>query len=238
MSIISAIGNPFQFPDVLGISGQAGAESAINAAQTNSELLRGFSDQSQANLQPFLDLSNAQLGPLEAGATPQGFFDQANQLRPLARSISQPIAEEAFRDLGSQLGATGRTRSGFAGSSAADIQEDADLSVLLQLQSMLTGRRQQVAGFGQGSGQNLARIGQQSAEQIGQIQSEGVIRSQQALGQGQQNLLSLAGLGSQFIPPSSSSSFSPLSNSNTGLGGGSGTFFSPSQGANNVANIA
>lgn len=206
--------------DPLDLGGRGAAESTLSTARTNADLLRGFSDQSQANLQPFLDLSNAQLGPLEAGATPEGFFDVATQLRPLASAISQPIAQKGLRDLSSQLGSAGLTRSGFAGTAAADVQEDADLGVLLQLQSMLTGRRQQVAGLGQGTGQNLARIGQQSAEQLGQIGSQGILGSQQALAAGQQNLIGLAGLGAQFIPAGGGS---------VHTGGAPNTFVGPQQ---------
>ena len=47
--------NPNEMLDPLGISGTAAAESTVASAQANADLMRGFSDVSQANLQPFLD---------------------------------------------------------------------------------------------------------------------------------------------------------------------------------------
>ena len=184
--------------DPLDIGGTDAAKNTLKTAQTNADLMRTFSDQSQANLQPFLDVSNAQLPGLEQGATAAGFFDQANALRPIASELAGPVVDDQLRNLSSQLGASGQTRSGFAGTSAANIREDADLGMLLQLQQMLTGRSQKVAGLGSNTGSNLARLGQSSAEQLGKIQSQGILGSQQALAAGQQNLLGLAGLGAQF----------------------------------------
>jgi len=184
--------------DPLDLSGQGAAAGALETSQVNADLLRGFSDASQANLQPFLDVSNRQLPALEASATPEGFFNDANALRPLASELAAPIVADRTRDLTSQLGSTGLTRSGFAGTAAADIQEDADLSMLLQLQTMLQGRRQRVAGQGSATGGNLARLGASSAEQLGSVQSQGILSAAQATAAGQQNLLSLAGLGANF----------------------------------------
>jgi hypothetical protein len=201
MGFFSDLLDPSTLMDPLGLSGSAAADQITGTAQTNSDLLRGFSDVSQENLQPFLDVSNQQLPALEAGASPEGFFNDANALRPLASSITQPIVEEQIGNLSSSLGSKGLTRSGFAATSAAGIQEDADLSMLLQLQQMLQGRRSTVAGQGAQAGGNLARIGQQSAEQIGQIQSQGVLGGQQALAAGQQNMIGLAGLATDFFAP-------------------------------------
>ncbi len=189
--------------DPLDLSGQRAASSQLETAQSNAALLRTFFNQSQENLQPFLDVSNQALPGLEQGASTGGFFDTANQLRPLTAGIRESVTEERLGDLNAQLGQRGLTRSGFAAQSAADIQEDTDLSLLLQLQSMLTGRQQQVAGQGASAGTALSRLGQSSAEQLGQIQSQGILGAQAATAAGQQNLIGLAGLGASFAnrPP-------------------------------------
>jgi len=155
-------------------------------------------DVGQENLQPFLDLGNQQLPALEQGASVGGFFDDPNALRPLVSEINQPIIDDRLRDLNTQLGQTGLTRSGFAAQAAADIQEDADLSLLLQLQEMFSGRRQQVAGVGGQAGTTLGRLGQQSAEQLSGIRSREQLADITGKAQQTQNLLGLAGLGIEF----------------------------------------
>ena len=210
------IGNPFSLLDPFDIAGNRGAEGITDAAQSSADTLRGFSDVSQANLQPFLDLSNQQLPGLEASASPGGFFDEANALRPLVSSLSAPIVEERTRDLSSQLGQRGLTRSGFAAQSAADIKEDTDLSLLLQLSDMLQNRRGTVAGFGSNSGRSLAQLGQRSAEQLGSIQSQGILGAQGVRAAGQQNLIGLAGAGAGFFNQ-------PSSNINQDLANATGT---------------
>lgn len=189
--------------DPLDITGRGAASGALETATTNAELLREFSNITQQNLQPFLDVSNRQLPGLESSATPGGFFADAEALRPLVNELGAPIVADRTRDLQSRLGASGQTRSGFAALEAADIQEDVDLSLLLQLQQMLQGRRAQVAGFGAQTGTNLSRLGLSSAEQLGQVQSQGILAGAQATAAGTQNVVNLAGLGSQFFGNSS-----------------------------------
>jgi len=185
--------------DPLDLGGTQAAESTLATAQTNAELLREFSDITQANLQPFLDVSNRQLPGLEAAATPEGFFGQAEELRPIVQELGAPIVEDRLRDLSASLGQTGSTRSGFAGTAAAQIQEDVDLSLLLQLQSTLQGRREQVTGLGTDTGTNLARLGESSAEQIAGVQSQGILGAAGATAAGQQNIVNLLGLGADFL---------------------------------------
>ena len=184
--------------DPLDIGGSGAAEATVETAQTNADLLRRFSDVSQANLQPFLEAGNRQLPGLEFGASPEGFFNQANELRPIIQGIQKPVVEDRLRDLSSVLGAAGKTRSGAAGLAAADIQQDADLSLLLQLQSVLTGRQQTIAGQGTQTGGQLAELGLEAGETLGDIQSRGILGGQQARAAGQQNLLKLAGLSTDF----------------------------------------
>ena len=113
--------------------------------------------------------------------------------------INQPILDEKFRDLNTSLGQAGLTRSGFAGTAAADIQEDADLSLLLQLQEMFSGRRQQVAGVGGQAGTTLGALGQRSAEQLSGIRSREQLADIQGKAQQTTNLFGLAGLGAEFF---------------------------------------
>lgn len=160
---------------------------------------RNMFDVGQENLQPFLDLGNQQLPALEQGASVGGFFNDPNALRPLVSELNQPIVDERMRDLNTSLGQSGLTRSGFAGTAAADIQEDADLSLLLQLQEMFSGRRQQVAGVGGQAGSNLGRLGQQSAEQLSSIRSREQLADIQGKAQQQTNLFGLAGIGAEFF---------------------------------------
>lgn len=187
--------------DPLDLSGQRAAERTLAAAQTNAELFRQFADVSQENLQPFLDLASRTLPALEAGATPQGFFAELRGLTPLAEQIADPIIEEQTEELDAFLASRGLSRSGAAIQKATDIQEAADLSALLQLQNLLTGRRQQVVGQGAGTGTQLAGLGAQAGEMLGDIQRQGILSSQQALAQGQQNLLGLGGAISGFFQP-------------------------------------
>jgi len=187
--------------DPLDLGGAGAAEASVATAQTNADLLREFSDITQENLQPFLDVSNRQLPGLEAAATPGGFFNEDENviLRSIAQRLGRPVVEERTRELQSSLGQTGSTRSGFAATSAADIQEDVDLSLLLQLQSTLQGRRETVAGLGTGTATNLATFGQQSAEQLADIQSQGFLGAGQARAAGTQNIVNLLGLGADFL---------------------------------------
>lgn len=187
------------FLDPLDFGGRGAAEGQIEASQSAADISRRFFDISQANLQPFLDLSNQQLAGLQASATPGQAFDIAQTLRPAAEEITAPILQERLRELGAGLGARGLTRSGFAGTAAADIQEDLDLSLLLQLQSQFTQRRQAVAGQGQQAGSVLSQLGQRSGEDIANILSEGVLGAQQTQAAGTQNLLGLAGFGASFL---------------------------------------
>lgn len=190
--------------DPLDLGGGRAAQGLVDNAESNAKLLRTFFDQSQQNLDPFLDVANRALPGLEQSATPEGFFGDIDALRPIVSQITQPIVEDRLRDFNSQLGAAGQTRSGFAATGAADIQEDADLNLLLQLQSMLTGRRQQVAGFGTGTGKVLSQLGQSSAEQIGSVRGAGIRGGAAATAAGQQNIIDLAGLGVEFANTSSS----------------------------------
>lgn len=185
------------------LTGQGLTPAAIEAAAGrqggDAGILREFSDISQANLQPFLDVANRQLPGLEAAATPQGFFGDAEALRPIVEQIGAPIVEDRLRDLSSALGQQGSTRSGFAALSAAQVQEDVDLSLLLQLQSMLQGRRGAVAGFGANTGESLARLGQSSAGNLASAQSQGFLNSAQADVADTQNLINLASLATDFF---------------------------------------
>jgi len=204
------------FLDPLDLGGRGAAEGQIEASQSAADISRRFFDISQANLQPFLDLSNQQLAGLQGAATPGQAFDIAQSLRPAVEEITAPILQERLRELGGGLGAKGLTRSGFAGTAAADIKEDLELSFLLQLQSQFTARRQAVAGQGQQAGTALGQLGQQSGENIANILSQGVLGAQQATAAGQQNLIGLAGFGASFLGQGQQGQLNPnnfLSNS-------------------------
>lgn len=184
--------------DPLDLGGTQSAERTIESAKSNAELLRRFSDVSQANLQPFLDVGTRALPGLEAGATPGGFFGDIEALRPFAESIADPIAERGIEELTTRLASQGQFRSGGAVTGAADIREQADIAALLELQSLLTGRRQQITGTGAGTGSELAGLGHRAGEQLAGIQSQGIFGAAQARAAGQQNLLALGGLGAEF----------------------------------------
>ena len=188
-------------PDPLDLGGTAAAKSTIKSARTSADLIRRFSEQSQANLQPFLDLSQRTLPGLEAGATLPGFFSGLEELRPIAESISGPVAEERLREFNTSLAQRGLTRSGVAATGAADIQEQADLEVLLQLQSMFTSRQQAVVGGGVGTATNLSRLGERSSRDIADILGGGQRSAGQAVAAGQQNIIDLAGFGAGFFSP-------------------------------------
>ncbi len=184
--------------DPLDLSGQQAAESTVESAEDSAALQKQFSDITQANLQPFLDLASRTLPGLEAGATPGGFFGDVEALRPLAQQVAAPVAQEQTQQLNAILASQGQSRSGGAISGAADIQEQADLAALFQLQDMLTARRQKVVGAGAQTGTTLGALGQQSAEGIAETSSEGILRGAQARAQGTQNLLGIAGTVAEF----------------------------------------
>lgn len=187
--------------DPLDLGGTQAAEDTLAASEANAALLRRFSDVAQGNLQPFLDLASRTLPSLEDGASPGGFFGDAEALRPLAESLAAPKIQEETERLNRLLSSQGLTRSGAAVSGAADITEQQTISQLLGLQDLLNRRRQQITGSGAGTGGELAQLGLESGQQLGDIQSQGILGSAQARAAGQQNLVNLGALGADFFAP-------------------------------------
>lgn len=193
-----------------GGGGDAGAEAAAAQERANAlaieETRRQF-DITQGNIQPFITAGQKQLKNLQRGTTP-GALD-----RRLGRIFSgenfQNLQEERTRALQGQLSAGGLTRSGTALEEAANIPTDLGF----QIEQLLTGRRESLAGIGQSGAVNLGSLGAQSAGNIssllqssGQAQSSGILADQQASAASQQqsaqNILTVGGgIASAFADP-------------------------------------
>jgi len=173
--------------------GENAANATIEAAQDAADLNRFFFDKSQANLSPFSEFGTNQLAGLEQSATTGGFFGDASQLGPIVQELNAGAIQEQTRDINSQLGSRGLTRSGAGVEAVAGVPQALNLERLLSITSGLQGRRERIAGLGTGTGQTLAGLGQQSAEQSANLLGQGILGAAQARAQGQQNLINIGG---------------------------------------------
>ena len=157
-----------------------------------SELRRQF-DLSQAQLSPFVLTGRNELPGLSRAATPAGLDATLSQL--FDTDIFGSLVEERGRAVEGQLAAGGLTRSGTALAEAARVPTDIGLA----LESLLTGRKQALAGGGLSAAVGTANLGAQTSGSIAQILNtsgvagaEGIQTTQQARASGGQNLLNTA----------------------------------------------
>lgn len=128
-------------------------------------------------LMPFLTAGAGQLGSLTQGATAGGLNERLAEI--LGGDTFSALTGERERAVQGQLSAGGLTRSGTGLQSIANVPTE----LALQLESLLTGRSQQLAGQGLGAGTNIASLFNLQGENV----SSGIVTdasaSASALGQ-------------------------------------------------------
>jgi len=197
--------DPLGFEKSLGKGGSdAGTDAARAAAEARDreivELRRQF-NVTQQNIQPFVQAGAGQLGALTQGASIGGLDER---LREIFSSESfQSLIGERTEAVEGQLSAGGLSRSGTAIQEAANIPT----SLGFDIENLLTGRSQTLAGSGQNAAVGLGALGAQTSGRIGaslagrgQDTASGILADQQAEAQGTQNALNLAAtVGSIFF---------------------------------------
>ena len=173
--------------------GERAADATIKAAQNAVNLNSFFFNKSQENLAPFSEFGTNLLPGLEDSASMEGFFGDAAELGPIVQGLNAGAIQEQTRDINSQLGARGLTRSGAGVEAVAGVSQALNLERLLSLSGQLQGRRERLAGLGTGTSQALAGLGQASAESSANLLGQGILGAAQARAQGQQGLLNIGG---------------------------------------------
>lgn len=175
MGLFDAIGSIFGGGAQVG--GQAAGESNVLLQQAIAEL-RG----QQA---PFTAAGEAALPEVLSGITPGGLDERLGQI--FGTDVFQNLVEERTGAVEGQLAAGGLTRSGTALSEAAAIPTDIGLA----LESLLTGRAQDLAFGAQGAGaQTSTNIANLLTKQGSNI-SSGILTDAQAIAAGGQNLINI-----------------------------------------------
>jgi len=162
-----------------------GEDAGKDAAQSANKLSRRAIEQ----LEPFRDVGLEQLDALSQGTTAGGLDARLAEI--FDTDIFKSLVGERTRGVQSQLAAGGLTRSGAALEKISSIGPELGL----QLEGLLTGRSQNLAGIGQASaagvGANLVQQGQNTAS--------GILAGAQAEAQNTQNLIGLAGIAAAFF---------------------------------------
>jgi hypothetical protein len=175
--------------------GHAGAKaidrataSEMRMGQLGLEQQRKQFDMMNELLQPFYQSGAAQLPFLQQGAMQQDFSQLRNQ-SPIQQLIGQRV-----QDTRSALSTPGLTRSGYGLKQMGSAESDA----LSEIEQLLTGRRQSLAGQAQTTGANLASLGNTNVNAItgllggmGDAQARGIIGNQQLRSATMSNLADL-----------------------------------------------
>lgn len=181
-----------------GLSGKTGREAAEAARDiTNEELLRQF-ELTQENLRPSLEAAQRTLPGLESQLSPGGFQETLGALSPELADFLSPISVRKAITASGQLARGGISRPG-AVSAASEIDPTLFNELLLGAEADLFGNRLSLAGLGEGAGGVLSELGQRTGAGIAQSNIAGQLAGQQATATGQQNALSLIGLGASFL---------------------------------------
>lgn len=176
--------------------GDAGASAARQSVAQNQagiqEIRRQFGI-SQANLDPFIQAGQGQLGALEAGATPEGLDAILGQI--FGSQNFQNLTGERERAVQGGLAAGGLNRSGFGLQQLANVPTDLGF----QIEQLLSGRSQNLAGQGLQAAGNLGGLGAQAGQgaanlfqQSGQDISAGSITDSQARAAANANIINTA----------------------------------------------
>lgn len=191
--------------DILGslfdpgnLSGQFGSgDVGADAARLQNDALREaleFQKQqfftTQRNINPFIQAGQGALPSVVDSATVQGLD---SNIRDISNSgIFGGLLEDRTRAVEGQLSAGGLTRSGTGVQAAAEIPT----SLLLQLEGLLSGRTENIAGQGLNAAQGLGSIGQTGAAniatniaQLGINSGNGILTDAQAKAAQQQQVI-------------------------------------------------
>lgn len=169
----------------LGLSsGGAGKQAGFIRAETSREAIQG--------LQREFNRASGRLDPFrEAGLTALEGVEQASTIGGLDEILAQIFGTESFqalrgereRGLQGQLAAGGLTRSGTALQEAANLPVD----LAFAIESLLSGRQQNLVGLGRGAVTEVNQLGSARAANvanlqvgIGQAQASGVLADAQA----------------------------------------------------------
>lgn len=125
--------------------------------------IRRLLGQTQADFDPFIQAGTRQLPGLERGATVGGLDETLAQI--FSSDTFGALRDERTRAVQGGLSAGGLTRSGTATRELSQIPVD----IGLQLEQLLTGRSQQLAGQGLGAASNLGSLRGQAGGQIGNL---------------------------------------------------------------------
>lgn len=165
-------------------SGADAAQQANLLSQQGIDELRRQFGQTQANVNPFIQAGIGQLGALEQGATVGGFGERLAAI--FSGGALDPLIAERTRGAQGQLAAGGLTRSGTALQEISAIPQDIGLAI----ESLLTGRSQNLAGAGQNAALGLGQLSGQNASNIASIFGQ---QGQNIIGGAQQDAQSNSG---------------------------------------------
>jgi len=168
------------------IFGGGGAEAEIEGNQAAIAEQRRQFDITQASLAPFIEAGTRQLPGLEGLATPGGLDAILGQI--FGGEAFQNLRGERTRAVEGQLAAGGLTRSGTALQEIANVPTD----IGFQIEQLLTGRKQALAGQAQTGATNLGQFGAQASGNISDLISASGRAESAAQAAGQQNILNTA----------------------------------------------
>lgn len=159
--------------------------SETRLGQLGLEQQRRQFDMMNELLQPYYQAGAEQLPMLQQGAMNRDFSQLRNQ------SPIQQLIGERVQDTRSALSVPGLTRSGFGLKQMGTAESD----TLSDIEQLLTGRKQSLAGQSQTTGGSLAQLGasnvgsiQQLLQGMGDAQSRGILGQQQLRAGTTQNL--------------------------------------------------
>jgi len=168
-------------------------ETRRNAEAEEAELLRQF-EITEENLRPSLEAAQRQLPGIQQQLTTGGFEDILGQLDPELAQFLMPTMQARGQAGADQLRLAGLSPTGEQVSDLSQIDPTTRANLLLGAEADLFGNRLALSGLGQGAGTTLAELGQRTGAGISGLQSQADILGRQATQQGQQNLISTAGL--------------------------------------------
>lgn len=181
-------------------SGSDSADAQVEAERERiAEIKRQFGI-TQENISPYLDAGTGALSSVISGSTIGGLDSTLADI--FKSSTFGSLLDERTRAVEGQLSAGGLTRSGTAIQEAAAIPTDLGLA----LESLLTGRSQQLANTGVNAAIGQGNIGANASAQIGdalssigQAESSGVLADSQAQAQQTQQLVQMATTAAMFF---------------------------------------
>jgi len=167
-------------------------KQSIRGIEQGIEAIEGSTEAALTAQQPFFAAGQQGLQDFSGGATLQGFGGNLQDI--FSSGALDPLISERQRAAQSALGSAGLTRSGAAATSAANIPAE----LAFQIEALLSGRQQNLAGIGQQAAGNISNIEQLSGSNIaaartnqGQVTSSGTLGTAQAKQAGLENIAGL-----------------------------------------------